>query len=130
MRTRNNICSPLAYRIDPLGNDRLQWLQSFLLHCGERPSNSVIIRRAIALYVEHIDKMMKDTDKTRLELIQLKAHTGGDPSPWPTPPAFDGQTFAKILSKRRKEQQAENFQAIQRFLESKAPCVESIHGHH
>lgn len=104
MRTTRNTIPGVEFRIDPLGLNRLSWLKSFFTTHGAKPSNSVIVRRALAHYLEHIEKAMKTDEKISLELIRLKAHTDGDQSPWDTPPTFTGQPFTKVLSERRKEQ--------------------------
>lgn len=102
MRTTRNTIPGVEFRIDPLGLDRLSWLKSYFQSQGAKPSNSVIIRRALAVYLEHIEKAMKSEEKASLEVIRLKAHTDGDRSPWDASPAFTGQTFSKTLAERRK----------------------------
>jgi hypothetical protein len=102
MRTTRNTIPGVEFRIDPLGLNRLSWLKSFFLAQGAKPSNSVIVRRALAHYLEHVEKAMKAEDKIGQEVIRLKAHTDGDRSPWDTPPSFTGQPFSKLLSDRRK----------------------------
>ncbi|UCV01866.1 hypothetical protein [Dechloromonas denitrificans] len=102
MRTTNNKIPSVEFRIDPLGLDRFRWLKSFFSAHGESPSNSVIIRRALVVYLEQVEKTMKSDEKISLELMRLKAHTDGDKSPWTTSPRFDGRPFSKVLAERRK----------------------------
>lgn len=111
MRTTNNKIPSVEFRIDPLGVDRLRWLKSFMSSHGANPSNSVIVRRALAHYLEHVEKVMKSEEKVSLEIIRLKGHTDGDQSPWTTSPRFDGRPFSKALSERR---QLKNAKAMHR----------------
>lgn len=109
MRTRHNTIQGQSFRIDPLSKDRLHWIKSFCEAQGEKPSGSVIIRRALDLYISHIEKQMKVGEKIRMEMLSLKSHTDGNSSPWFSSPVFDGRPFNKMLNETQRQQHAEMF---------------------
>lgn len=124
MRTNKNTIPSVEFRIDPLGIDRLRWLKSFFEATGEKPSNSVIIRRALTVYLEHVEKAMHNEEKTSLEVVRLKAHTDGDRSPWNASPVFDGRPFSKMLREQSRKRSA---RAIRRAFGIELPTQITNH---
>jgi hypothetical protein len=104
MRTNRNTIPSVEFRIDPLGLDRLRWLKSLFSSRGEIPSNSVIIRRALTVYLQHVEKQLTDESKLLMEIVRLKAHTKGDRSPWKQAPTYDGHSFSKMVHEANRQQ--------------------------
>jgi hypothetical protein len=102
--TRNGPSQETNIRIDPLGRDRMKWLKSLFETLGVKPSYSVIVRRALAVYLSHTEKALGNDEELSLEVARLKAHSYGDRSPWKTPPVFDGRPFSKMLWEQQREQ--------------------------
>lgn len=87
-------------RMDPMSKARISWIKS--QYENLKPTGSLIMRRALVLYVQHLEKALVDPKKIDHELAALKACKSGDAAPWHTQPCFACHPF-KPLSAHVKE---------------------------
>lgn len=59
--------SVTGIRLDQLCKARLGWIQAYYNSCGESVSNSIIIRRAIQLLLEHLETVSSTAESNLLD---------------------------------------------------------------
>jgi hypothetical protein len=103
-RTTTKQPAAATIRLDALCHARLAWIKSLVLTRGDKPSHSQIIRRAVSLYVQHLDRVIAEGEVTGLniEATYLRSHLGSESSPFSAPIEFDGQTFSELLKANQK----------------------------
>lgn len=115
----NNVTTPSReFRLDELSLCRLNWLQSFWNAHEWKPSGSVVVRRALAFYLDHIESLMTEEEGTfslrceeslQSELVKIKAHRNNESAPFGERKRFDGRTFSEMLKKARAAKRAEDY---------------------
>lgn len=117
LRDRNSVSVP--FRLDPLSKARLDWIKAHSPRI--RPSSSMIMRRALSLYLTHFEQAVSDQEQLESELIRLKASASGDSVPWKVQPDFSshpGKTVGDWSCEIHK-------QNLERFF-NRPTCFEHI----
>ena len=97
----------VPFRIDPLSKSKMNWIKAHIPQV--RPTGSLILRRALALYLIHIESILDDPDEFEGELTYLKAAATGDSVPWHHEPDFTQQPgkrlheYIREINKRKIE---------------------------
>ena len=103
MYVKDTAGTPLQFRLDGLSKARLSWAKAQAPTI--KPSGTMIVRRALAHYADHLEEAILDPEKLEYELVQLKAAATGDDGPWKTLPDFascPGQSLSQWI--RHKHQ--------------------------
>lgn len=109
-RVKNTNSHSREFRLDPLSLCRLAWLQSFFEHHGWKPSGSVIVRRALALYLAHVESLMaEEAESLDYELVRIKAHTHNEISPLSDVERFNGRPLSEMLQDSRESKLRDEF---------------------
>lgn len=112
MQVSKNQSIPVTFHLDKLSKARFEWIRA---NTGlVKPSGSMIIRRALNLYVKHLEETIANPDDLDIELKELKAVANPEASPWKNLPNFNltvGTTFADHISEANRRR-------IDRFLTS------------
>ena len=103
MTTRvQNIKTPSReFRLDPLTCSRLTWIQSLFSSHGWRPSGSIIVRRALSHYTDHLGDTFADESQFKDEFIVIKSHRNTEESPFHGETLFDGRSLSAVLKEVR-----------------------------
>lgn len=67
-------------RLDPLSKARLHWVKA--QYPTINPTGSLTIRRALQVYVQHLESALADPEQIDHELAALKACKSGNATPW------------------------------------------------
>ena len=89
---------PVSFSMDRMSKTRLDWIKANVY--GIKPSGSMIIRRALAMYTQHIERTLSDPDLLMQEMVYLKAAAGPEECPWKRPPDFSeclGKPLSQII---------------------------------
>lgn len=76
----------VPFRLDPMSKARLAWVKAQFPSI--KPSGSLILRRALAHYLLHLEKVVLDPKKVEAEIAALKSNVAGDQVPWKKQPEF------------------------------------------
>lgn len=112
MRTTNSGGVSVPFRLDPMSKTQMEWIKA---QCpGLKPSGSLILRRALKHYTEHLESILGDTEEMELEVTRIRACYSGDPNPWKHQPPFNEHPGKKLSEFIREHHKG----ALERFLES------------
>ena len=109
-RSPNTVSIP--FRMDQMSKARIAWIKAHA-H-GIRPSGSMVMRRALTFYLQHLENILDDHEEYDRELIYLKASADGDDMPWRTLPDFASQPGRKLSDWTREASR----RRLDRFFES------------
>lgn len=83
-----------AFRTDPMSQAELDWVKA--LFKSHKPSSSAIVRRALQVYVQHLDRLLmnaeQEPDRLLFEETYLRSSAIGENVPWRKRPDFAGVT--------------------------------------
>lgn len=116
--TKSYSTSAIAIRFCPMSKTRMEWMRSKFPEFS--PTRSMIIRRALKSYQQHLEEVLKDSDPTRLEFetMNLKVCGQGETTPWEHDPDFtqrSDMTLTELLKEFRTNRSKTD---INRFLGS------------
>jgi hypothetical protein len=111
-RVSNTATTTREFRLDPLALARLEWLQSLFESHGFKPSASVMARRALAIYVDHVEATLPGEATLQSELIRLKACTSTEQSPFSEPNRFNGTPFSVMWKQATEAQYSARFRRV------------------
>lgn len=103
---------PVSFSMDRMSKIRLDWIKANVPEV--KPSGSMILRRALAMYVQHLENSLSDPEKFDLELVYLKAAASPEDCPWKKSPDFTLHRGTKLSSMVREN----NRRKIDNFLNS------------
>lgn len=86
MQVKNSRDTSVPFRLDPMSKTRLVWVQSQVLDF--KSSRSMVLRRALDVYVRHLENVLADPGRTHSEMIALKSCAAGGNPPWKRDPDF------------------------------------------
>ena len=98
--------------MDLLSKARFDWIKANASQL--KPSGSMILRRALALYVIHVEQTLEDPELFEQEMVCLKASASPDECPWKHIPDFS-KVLGKPLTQMIRETQRNR---IDNFLNS------------
>ena len=78
----------VPFRLDPMSKAKMEWVKAHFQDI--KPTGSMIIRRALSIYLRHLEASLGDPEQFEPELLMLKSSASGDLTPWKTPPDFAG----------------------------------------
>jgi hypothetical protein len=96
MKVKDSAVSSVPFRLDDMSKARIAWIKAHYPQL--KPTGSLIIRRALVVYLAHLEKALVSPDRIEAELMALKGCQGGDGVPWESQPDF-GCVPMKPLSK-------------------------------
>lgn len=83
-----------AFRTDPMSQAELDWIKA--LFKSHKPSSSAIVRRALQVYVRHLDRLLtnaeQEPDGLLFEATYLRSAAMGENVPWRKRPDFASVT--------------------------------------
>lgn len=100
------------FRLDSLACSRLSWVQSMFHERGWKPSGSVIVRRALNHYTDHLGELLGDEPRFEDEFLRIKSHRNNEDVPFPVATTFDGRPFAVVLREARDAHQYQRFDRV------------------
>lgn len=107
------------FRLDSLACSRLSWVQSMFHERGWKPSGSVIVRRALSHYTDHLGELLASNGELlgdealfEDEFLRIKAHRNNEDVPFLVATNFDGRSFAVVLREAREAHQYRRFDRV------------------
>lgn len=100
---------PVSFSMDRMSKVRFDWIKANVPEV--KPSGSMILRRALAMYVQHLENSLSVPEKFENELVYLKASATPEDCPWKKVPDFTlnrGITLTS-MSRENRRRKIDNF---------------------
>lgn len=101
--------TPVSFSMDRMSKVRFDWIKANVPEV--KPSGSMILRRALAMYTQHLESLLSDPEKFENELVYLKASANPDDCPWKKIPDFTlhrGMTLTS-MARENSRRKIDNF---------------------
>lgn len=119
--TKSAQTASVSIRFDPMSLTRMAWITA-KFH-DVKPSRSMIIRRALQVYQQHLEDVMKDTDPDsfdapELESLRLSRCGAGEVAPWKVDPDFSRRPEMNLTELINEFNANRNKRDTERFFNS------------